>query len=148
MARRMVHNASITLKLPRDMETGARVTALRAAGVPVDAEGNAQQGFLFVRSGDGYKSQVSIFRWFPDEVSPITRGASGAAEPSAREHRPAAPPDDTLDHWLAQILTAPIPGTDSALQCEPEALPATAAAIASAPAPAPAPATATAATAG
>ena len=126
MARRMVHNATITLKLPCDMETGARVTALRAAGVPVDAEGNAQQGFLFVRSGDGYKSQVSIFRWFPDEVGPITRGTAGAAEPSPREHRPAPPPGDTLDHWLAQILTAPIPSTDSALQCESGASPATA----------------------
>jgi hypothetical protein len=119
------------------METGARVSALRAAGVPVDAEGNARQGFLFVRSGDGYRSQVSIFRWFPDEVGPITRGTAGAAEPSPREHRPVPPPGDMLDHWLAQILIAPIPSTDSALWCEPEASPAAAAVIA--------PATATAA---
>ncbi|WP_432726857.1 hypothetical protein [Variovorax sp. W6] len=116
----MVHNATITLKLPCDMDTGARVTALRAAGVPVDAEGNAQQGFLFVRSGDGYKSQVSIFRWFPDEVGPITRSTPSAPE-LPREHRPAPPPGDTLDHWLAQILTTPIPSTDTALQCEPDA---------------------------
>jgi len=128
MARRMVHNATITLKLPRDMETGARVTALRAAGVPVDAEGNAQQGFLFVRQGDGYKSQLSIFRWFPDEVGPITRRTESAAQPSPGGHRPARPSGDTLDHWLAQILTAPIPHTDIALQREPEASsPATAA---------------------
>lgn len=119
MARRMVHNATITLKLPFDLDTEAKVKALRAAGVPVDAEGNARQGFLFVRSGDGYRSQVSIFRWFPDEVGQISRDAANVPTPP-RERRPAPPPGNTLDHWLAQILTAPIPSHDAALQYEPE----------------------------
>ncbi|WP_395316822.1 hypothetical protein [Variovorax sp. UC74_104] len=123
MAKRMVHNATITLKLPFDLDTDARVKALRAAGVPVDAEGNARQGFLFVRSGDGYRSMVDIFRWFPDEVSPISRDAATMAKP-LREQRAAPPQGNTLDHWLARILTRPIPSLssqDAAMRYEPEA---------------------------
>lgn len=107
MARRMAHNATITLKLPFDLDTAAKVAALRAAGVPVDAEGNARQGFLFVRSGDGCRSRVNIFRWFADEVGLAPHDAGIAPQP--RERDPATSPshNNALDGWLAQVLAAP-----------------------------------------
>ncbi|RUR71217.1 hypothetical protein EJP67_29655 [Variovorax guangxiensis] len=68
MPKRTIHNATITLKLPSDIAAGAEVDALRAAGIPVDALGQAEQGFLFVRLGDGGRSRTNIFRWFACEV--------------------------------------------------------------------------------
>jgi len=68
MPRHPIHSATITLKLPSDMDAHAEITALRAAGIPVDALGNAQQGFLFVRFSNGWSNQANIFRWFAGEV--------------------------------------------------------------------------------
>jgi len=63
-----IHSATITLKLPSDMDADAEITALRAVGIPVDALGNAQRGFLFVRFSNGWGNQANIFRWFASEV--------------------------------------------------------------------------------
>ncbi|MBB3641597.1 MULTISPECIES: hypothetical protein [Variovorax] len=68
MSKRTIHNATVTLKLPFDIGAHAELTALRAAGIPVDAMGNAQHGFLFVRLSNGRRSQNNIFRWFAGEV--------------------------------------------------------------------------------
>lgn len=58
------HTATITLKLPAGMDAEAEVKALRAAGIPVDALGNAERGFLFVRSTSNWRNRFNIFRWF------------------------------------------------------------------------------------
>jgi hypothetical protein len=50
------------------MDADAEITALRAAGIPVDVPGNAQRGFLFVRFSNGWSNQANIFRWFAGEV--------------------------------------------------------------------------------
>ena len=42
-----------------------------AAGIPVDALGNAERGFLFVRSSHGRRSQTNIFRWFAGKVGQV-----------------------------------------------------------------------------
>ena len=68
MPRQTIHNATITLRLPFDMSAGAEITALRAAGIPVDSLGNAERGFLFVRFSDGWRNQANIFRWFAGDV--------------------------------------------------------------------------------
>jgi hypothetical protein len=68
MPRRTVHNATVTLKLPSDIDANAEHVALRAAGIPVDALGNAERGFLFVRSSSARSGQTNIFRWFAGEV--------------------------------------------------------------------------------
>jgi hypothetical protein len=118
MSRRTVHNATITLKLPFDMGTGAKVAALRAAGIPVDAEGNEQQGFLFVRSSDGLRGRTNIFRWFAgDEVGRDPRDA-GSVPPHHERSAAPSPSSDTLDHWLARALSDPIRCHEPALQCE------------------------------
>lgn len=69
MPRRTIHNATITLKLPFDIGAAAEISALRAAGIPVDALGNAEHGFLFVRFSDGWRNRTNIFRWFAGEVA-------------------------------------------------------------------------------
>jgi hypothetical protein len=119
MSRRTVHNATITLKLPFDIGTGAKVAALRAAGIPVDAEGNEQQGFLFVRSSDGLRSRTNIFRWFASDEVGLDPRDGGSAPP--RQELSAAPSSSTLDHWLARALSDPIRCHGPALQCEPDA---------------------------
>lgn len=67
MPKRTIHNATVTLKLPSDISASAELTALRAAGIPVDSLGNAERGFLFVRLSNG-RSQTNIFRWFAGNV--------------------------------------------------------------------------------
>ncbi|BEP45883.1 hypothetical protein GmRootV15_64720 (plasmid) [Variovorax sp. V15] len=71
MPRRTIHNATVTLKLPFDIGASAELIALRAAGIPVDALGNAERGFLFVRSSHGRRSQTNIFRWFAGKVGQV-----------------------------------------------------------------------------
>jgi hypothetical protein len=122
MSRRTVHNATITLKLPFDMDTGAKVTALRAAGIPVDAEGNELQGFLFVRSSDGLKSRSNIFRWFASEVVGHDQRRDVASAPPQHE-RSVAPSSNMLDLWLAHSLQDSIHCHGPALQYEPDNLP-------------------------
>jgi len=68
MSRPTIHSATITVKLPFDLGTSAEIAALRAAGIPVDALGNAERGFLFVRFSDVWRNQVNIFRWFAGDV--------------------------------------------------------------------------------
>lgn len=70
MPRRPIHSATITLKLPFGMKGDAEIAALRAAGIPVDALGNAQRGFLFVRAIDGSRGRTNIFRWFAEGINP------------------------------------------------------------------------------
>lgn len=70
MPKRTIHNATVTLKLPFDLSASAELTALRAAGIPVDALGNAEQGFLFVRLSNG-RSRTNIFRWFAGTVGQV-----------------------------------------------------------------------------
>ena len=78
MSRRTVHNATVTLKLPFDMDPGAEISALQAAGIPVNALGNAERGFLFVRFSDGWKNKATIFRWFASEVGQGHRDCGAA----------------------------------------------------------------------
>lgn len=44
MARKVIHSATITLKLPLDTSVEEEEAALQAAGIPVDAIGNAASG--------------------------------------------------------------------------------------------------------
>lgn len=84
MPRRTIHSATITLKLPFDLDASEEVTALRAAGIPVDAQGNAERGFLFVRFGEERGKQTNIFRWFAGGVGPDHRDFRTASR--SREH--------------------------------------------------------------
>uniref|UniRef100_UPI000D3BE01A hypothetical protein n=1 Tax=unclassified Variovorax TaxID=663243 RepID=UPI000D3BE01A len=61
MTRRLVHSATVTLRLPLDIGAEEETAALRGAGIPVDALGNAESGYLFVRLGG---NRCNIFRWF------------------------------------------------------------------------------------
>ena len=63
MPKPSIHTATVTISLPFDIGSDEEVAALRIAGIPVDALGNAQFGFLFVRSGGG-SNRRNIFRWF------------------------------------------------------------------------------------
>lgn len=62
MAKLLMHTATVTLILPFDIESDAEVQALRSAGIPVDALGNAESGYLFVRLSNNRCD--NIFRWF------------------------------------------------------------------------------------
>jgi hypothetical protein len=68
MPKQVIHNATITLKLPLDMSDEAEVAALQAAGIPVDAIGNAVSGFLFVQFTRDWKNPIKIFRWFATDI--------------------------------------------------------------------------------
>lgn len=72
MSKRIVHSATLTLKLPVGLKADAELLALRQAGIPVDALGNAQQGFLFVRRTNARKNQTNIFRWFAGEIGHLS----------------------------------------------------------------------------
>ncbi|SOE06155.1 hypothetical protein SAMN05518800_6777 [Variovorax sp. YR752] len=87
MPRHPIHSATITLKLPSDMAIDAEIMALRAAGIPVDALGNAERGFLFVRFSDGWRNRANIFRWFAGDIGQGPRNSS--IEPSPRRRRVA-----------------------------------------------------------
>lgn len=64
MSKRTIHNSTVTLKLPPDSDHDA----VRAAGIPVDALGQAERCSLFVRHGDRRRSSANIFRRFVCEV--------------------------------------------------------------------------------
>jgi hypothetical protein len=87
MPRHLIHSATITLKLPFDMDTDAEITALRAAGIPVDALGNAERGFLFVRFSDGWRNRANIFRWFAGDIGQDLRNSG--IKPGPRRRRVA-----------------------------------------------------------
>jgi hypothetical protein len=61
MVKRFMHTATVTLRLPLDIASDDEMAALRCAGIPVDALGNAESGYLFVRLGN---RRCNIFRWF------------------------------------------------------------------------------------
>ncbi|QNK67232.1 hypothetical protein [Variovorax sp. PAMC26660] len=71
MPKQVIHNATITLKLPLNMSAEAEAAALHAAGIPVDAIGNAASGFLFVRSTMDWKNPTKIFRWFATDIGQV-----------------------------------------------------------------------------
>jgi hypothetical protein len=56
-----------TLKLPYETSPDAELSALRAAGIPVNDFGVATTGFLHVRTTRDYRSR--IFRWFDNTGS-------------------------------------------------------------------------------
>lgn len=62
------HSATITLRLPVGIDADAEIAALRAAGIPVDALGNVERGFLFVRFSNGWGTRTNIFRWFAGSI--------------------------------------------------------------------------------
>lgn len=62
MTKLLMHTATVTLSLPFDIDSEAEVTALRRAGIPVDALGNAESGYLFMRLSNNHCD--NIFRWF------------------------------------------------------------------------------------
>ncbi|MDP9917447.1 hypothetical protein J2W24_003098 [Variovorax boronicumulans] len=62
MAKLLMHTATVTLSLPFDIGSDAEVAALRGAGIPVDALGNAAFGYLFMRLSNNRCD--NIFRWF------------------------------------------------------------------------------------
>lgn len=66
MAKRLLHMATVTLSLPVDIGLDAEIAALRRAGIPVDAFGNAEFGFLFMRLSNNRRD--NIFRWFATEL--------------------------------------------------------------------------------
>jgi cephalosporin hydroxylase len=68
MVNQIIHNATITLQLPFDMSASAEVAALRAAGIPVDALGNATSGYLFVRTTGRNGNRTNTFRWFATSI--------------------------------------------------------------------------------
>ncbi|QNK69673.1 hypothetical protein [Variovorax sp. PAMC26660] len=63
MPKLSMHTATVTISLPSDIGSDEEIAALRIAGIPVDALGNAQFGYLFVRNGGG-SNRRNIFRWF------------------------------------------------------------------------------------
>ncbi|WP_418120565.1 hypothetical protein [Variovorax sp. 350MFTsu5.1] len=71
MARQVIHSATITLKLPLDTSVEEEEAALQAAGIPVDAIGNAASGFLFIRYTSDWKNPAKIFRWFSTGVGHV-----------------------------------------------------------------------------
>jgi len=85
MPRHSIHSATITLKLPFGMETDEEITALRAAGIPVDALGNAERGFLFVRFSDGWRNRANVFRWFASDLG--QRIGNDDIQPPPRQRR-------------------------------------------------------------
>ncbi|WP_200936051.1 hypothetical protein [Variovorax sp. Root411] len=85
------------MKLPFDLDASEEVTALRAAGIPVDAQGNAERGFLFVRFGEGRGKQINIFRWFAGGVGQDHRDYGAASR--SREHS-AALSGGMLNGWM------------------------------------------------
>ena len=68
MSKRIVHSATLTLKLPADIDGNAEFVALREAGIPVDVRGDVQQGFLFVRTSHARNNRTNIYRWFANEI--------------------------------------------------------------------------------
>ncbi|MGJ7531371.1 hypothetical protein [Variovorax sp. GB1P17] len=68
MPKQVIHNATITLKLPLNMSAEAEAAALQAAGIPIDAIGNAASGFLFIRNTKDWKNPTKIFRWFATNI--------------------------------------------------------------------------------
>ncbi|MGJ7528479.1 hypothetical protein [Variovorax sp. GB1P17] len=69
MPKLTMHTATVTISLPTDIGPDDEIAALRVAGIPVDALGNAQFGYLFVRSGGG-SNRRNIFRWFAGVLPP------------------------------------------------------------------------------
>ncbi|GER21491.1 MULTISPECIES: hypothetical protein [Variovorax] len=78
------HSATITLRLPIGIDADAEIAALRAAGIPVDALGNAERGFLFVRAGNNWKNRANIFRWFAGRIEQDLR--RNDTKPHHRQH--------------------------------------------------------------
>ena len=68
MQKQTKHSATITLKLPLDLSLRDEIAALRAAGIPVDSLGNAQFGFLFIRTGGNSQNRKNTFRWFASSI--------------------------------------------------------------------------------
>ncbi|MGJ7524725.1 hypothetical protein [Variovorax sp. GB1P17] len=66
MGTKAFHSAIVSLKLPGDMSASEEIEALRAAGIPVDAQCNAEFGFLFVRASVDKKT--NYFRWFAGDI--------------------------------------------------------------------------------
>ncbi|QFZ83539.1 hypothetical protein GFK26_12605 [Variovorax paradoxus] len=66
MAKLLKHMATVTLRLPFGIGSDAEVAALRRAGIPVDALGNAEFGYLFMRPSNNRCD--NIFRWFATEL--------------------------------------------------------------------------------
>lgn len=80
MARVFTHTATVTLRLPFDMALHEEIEALRGAGIPVNATGNAESGHLFVRRARG-TDRHNIFRWFARGFEPNeTSAAPGPAD--------------------------------------------------------------------
>ena len=71
MPKQVIHSATITLKLPIDTSAEEEAAALRAAGIPIDAIGNAASGFLFVRGTKDWKNPTNIFRWFATDIGQV-----------------------------------------------------------------------------
>ncbi|WP_422086768.1 hypothetical protein [Variovorax sp.] len=67
MVKRFMHTATVTLRLPFDIAPDEEMAALRSAGIPVDALGNAESGYLFVRLDS---KRCNIFRWFAGVLDP------------------------------------------------------------------------------
>ncbi|MFV0676094.1 MULTISPECIES: hypothetical protein [unclassified Variovorax] len=68
MTGQVIHSATITLRLPLYTSVAEEESALQAAGIPIDAIGNAASGFLFVRHTSDRSNPAKIFRWFAAEV--------------------------------------------------------------------------------
>lgn len=68
MTRQVIHSATVTLKLPLNTSVAEEEAALQAAGIPIDAIGNAASGFLFVRYTSDWRNPAKIFRWFAADV--------------------------------------------------------------------------------
>ncbi|MDQ0570042.1 hypothetical protein QFZ42_001876 [Variovorax paradoxus] len=60
MAKLVMLTATVTLRLPSDIESAEELAALRFAGIPMDGDGYAESGYLFVRLT---KSQHNILSW-------------------------------------------------------------------------------------
>ena len=76
MGKAIYHKATVTLKLPFEIAPDAELTALRAAGIPVDDLGVATSGFLHMRTTSDYRSH--IFRWFASRGPADGLGCFGA----------------------------------------------------------------------
>jgi hypothetical protein len=100
-----MHKATVTIRLPRDIESAEELAALRSAGIPIDADGYAVSGYLFIRLT---RSRHHMFRWFAKELdrkSPDCALSDAAVVPALGCIRPPPHPSGS-----AAPLEAPVYG--------------------------------------
>lgn len=106
MVQQVIHNATVTLQLSFYLSVGERVEALRAAGIPVDATGNATAGYLFVRTTGRVCKRKNTYRWFAAGIGEAAHAGDMPPEPAWAEEKFAHAGE--IDIGAALIPVAPV----------------------------------------